>query len=84
MVGNVESDYRIDGWSDGKWFEAENETISEESYSFLNGLKHATLTMNLEDGSVSHTRHADAKLGSVCQEESGVGKQGCKSRSKKI
>ena len=80
MVGNVESDYRIDGWSEGEWFEGDNETISKESHSFLDALKYATLTMNLEDGSVSHSRHAEAKLGSVCQGVSGVGKQGCEGK----
>ena len=83
MVGNVESDYRIDGWSSGTWYEgSDNTTIPANNYTeqtFLSTLKHATLTVNLEDGRVSGNSHSGAHLGYVCQGQSGVGYQnpGC-------
>ena len=82
MVGNVESDYRIDGWSAGHWFEGDkNSTIqvdeSEDTASLLTALKSATLTLNLEDGSVLGDRHADTKIGAVCQGQSGNGNASC-------
>ena len=77
MIGNVETDFRIDGWSDGEWFEAENVSISGE-HPFIQ--TEASLTMNLEDGSLSGKHHVDARLGFICQGESGVGK-GCAARN---
>ena len=90
MVGNVESDYRIDGWSIGQWFEgpgqAQREEIKNEKSSFLNAMKAMTLTMNLEDGSVLSSQHVDSRIGAICQGPSGVGKdQGdCQSKGKHI
>ena len=77
MVGNVDSDFRIDGWSSGVWYEgSNNDTIPADNYTehtVLSTLQHATLTVNLEDGGVSGNRHSGAHLGSVCQGPSGVG-----------
>ena len=70
MVGNVESDYRIDGWSNGEWFEANNVSISGD-HPFIQSP--ASLTMNLVDGSLSGKRDVNARLGFICQGESGVG-----------
>ena len=66
MLGNVESDYRIDGWSAATWFEGENNSISEY-VSVVPDMTSATLTMRMEDGSVGHTRHTEDRLGAVCQ-----------------
>ena len=78
MVGNVASDYRIDGWSEGKWFEGPDRSnpalIQSKDHSFLNVFKNRTLSLDLEDGSVGSKRHLDVMIGAVCQGEDGVGK----------
>ena len=78
MVGNVASDYRIDGWSEGKWFEGQDRSnptlIQSNDHSFLNVFKNRTLSLDLEDGSVGSKRHLDVMIGAVCQGEDGVGK----------
>ena len=88
MIGNVESDYRIDGWSEGIWFEGPSQKniakIETEDGSFLNVMKARTLSMNLEDGSVHTARHIDSRIGSICQWNSGVGQTGCKDESESL
>lgn len=90
MVGNVDGDFRIDGWSSGIWYEGdENGTISADDsleYALLSSLKHATLTVNLQDGMVSGNAHVEAHLGSVCQAPSGVGlgNTGCQQTTKGV
>ena len=58
MLGNVESDYRIDGWSAATWFEGENNSISEY-VSVVPDMTSATLTMSLEDG-LNHAAEQNA------------------------
>ena len=79
MVGNVESDYRIDGWSNGEWLEGDDNTTLTIDLAIS---QPATLTLNLEDGSVSSSFRAEARLGSICQGEDGVGLP-CSSKDKK-
>ena len=74
MVGNVGQDFRIDGWTEEKWYEGtENATLA------VNARQDLTLTLNLEDGSVSGDHEVESRLGSVCQGADGVGKgqNGC-------
>ena len=74
MVGNVGQDFRIDGWTEEKWYEGtENATLA------VNARQDVTLTLNLEDGSVSGDHEVESRLGSVCQGADGVGKgsKGC-------
>ena len=69
MVGNVRSHYRIDGWLHGKWLEMDNQTLKSKEGDF-DAIDHdKTLTMNLEDGSVSGSYHEKSHLGYICQHE---------------
>ena len=73
QVGNVRSDYRIDGWSGGKWFEGALKSspseivFGEQDANF--GMSVSTLSMDLEDGSIYSSRHMKDKIGAVCQSQ---------------
>ena len=84
MLGNVESDYRIDAWSAGNWFEGENDTIPAGSDSVLSYMSSATLTMSLEDGSVANTRHTETRLGAVCQADNLTRNSNCEAAGDQI
>ena len=88
MIGNVESDYRIDGWSSGLWFEGpsiSNATeLRSEEHSFMSAMKARSLSMNLEDGSILADRHINARIGFICQGDSGVGQSGCQGQQSKF
>ena len=78
MVGNVVDHYRIDGWSNGMWFEGPDKNnpmqIQSKGHSIFNAMKNRSLALNLEDGSISSSRHVDVKIGAICQGDGGVGK----------
>lgn len=75
MVGNVETEFRIDGWSDGAWFEGDtNITLSKPPQASLEHLfEPATVTLDVEDGSLSASHRAEAHLGFICQGGDRVG-----------
>ena len=75
QVGNVESDYRIDGSLKGKWLEGENATIVG-THDFI--AHPASLTLNLEDGSVLSTRSVVSQLGFICESD-GANSKDCNS-----
>ena len=75
MVGNVRPHYRIDGWFQGKWLEMNNQTLESKEGDFDAIGYGKTLTMNLEDGSVSGNYHEKSYLGYICQHK-GKG-EGC-------
>ena len=67
MIGNVRSDYRIDGWKEGKWLHGENETIAGDLTDSL--MSPATLTMDLEDGAILSTRRVSSQVGFICESD---------------
>lgn len=75
-IGNVDGPFRIDGWFEGEWLEQENATISS-SHEAVTAMTQATLTVNLEDGSVSGSHHAKDRLGYICEGD-GMSGKGCK------
>ena len=79
LTGNIVSDCRIDGWSGGSWLEGPSRkqlgVLDSSELSLFSALKDRTLSMNLEDGSVSASRHMDAMIGAVCQSNGNVAQQ---------
>lgn len=64
LIGNVLSQFRIDGWLVGNWFQNENEMLE------LEDMGNKTLTLDLEDGRVSNSLDAETRLGFICQADS--------------
>ena len=67
MVGNVPSEYRIDGRFAGNWLQEEDQVIEEDNFISSSIWRGRTLALNLEDGTVSNTHSVDDLLGFVCQ-----------------
>ena len=66
LVGNVQADFRIDGWLEGRWYQGDNESLVHDSDTFMiRGNR--TLTIDLEDGRVSSKYQSESKLGFICQ-----------------
>ena len=83
LMGNVESDYRIDGWSNGVWLEGPtkdngSKIVFGRDQTIRDAMAPKTLSLSLEDWSVLSARHADARIGAICQTEEAKGETGCK------
>ena len=83
FIGNVESDYRIDGWSNGVWLEGPSkdngsEIMFQEDQTFMDAMMSKTLSISLDEWSVHSARHVDARVGAICQSEDQGGEPGCK------
>ena len=77
-------DYRIDGYSSGQWFHESNKTLSDDKVDNILEMFQRTLTLNVEDGSVSGHHGMRDRLGFICQGSGSTTKEKCDGEDKQI